>query len=80
MGYKLRVSFWFLGIVVLEIGDFMVAAREVDFDRTAGPLLEKRLNNELGPKTGGKHEILNFEVGSYGTSQYFKLSSLCKMI
>lgn len=38
------------------LGDSMISARQVDFEKTAGQLLEKRLNKEFGAKTGKKYE------------------------
>ena len=51
------------------LGDSMISARQVDFEKTAGQLLEKRLNKEFGPKTGNKYEVLNFGVDGYGVDQ-----------
>lgn len=51
------------------LGDSMVAARQVNFEETAGQLLEKMLNNGLTPKTGKKYEVLNFGVGAFGLGQ-----------
>jgi len=53
------------------LGDSMVAARQVSFDKTAAQLLETKLNNELGEVTGKKFEVLNFGVGAYGLGQYY---------
>ncbi len=58
-------------IRVALLGDSMIAAREVDFEKTAGQLLEKRLNEKLSPKTGKKYEILNFGVPGYGVEQMY---------
>jgi len=51
------------------LGDSMISARQVDFEKTAGQLLEKRLNKEFGAKTGKKYEVLNFGVDGYGVDQ-----------
>ena len=56
-------------IRIAILGDSMVAAREVDFEKTAGQLLEKRLNKEFSAMTGKKYEVLNFGVPGYGTDQ-----------
>jgi hypothetical protein len=58
-------------IRVALLGDSMVAARQLNFEKTAGQLLEKRLNKEFGPKTGKKYEVLNFGVPGYGVDQMF---------
>jgi len=58
-------------IRIALLGDSMVAAREVDFEKTAGQVLEKRLNQELFPKTKKKYEVLNFGVPGYGIDQIF---------
>ncbi len=51
------------------LGDSMIAGRQLDFEKTAGQILEKRLNNELALKTGKKYEVLNFGVPGYGVDQ-----------
>ncbi len=51
------------------LGDSMISARQVDFEKTAGQLLEKRLNKEFGGKTGKKYEVLSFGVDGYGVGQ-----------
>ena len=53
------------------LGDSMISARQVEFEKTAGQLLEKRLNKEFGAKTGKKYEVLNFGVDGYGVDQMF---------
>ena len=58
-------------IRIALLGDSMVAARQVNFDKTAGQLLEKRLNDELGLKTRKKYEVLNLGVGAFGLGQQF---------
>ncbi len=50
------------------LGDSMIAARQLDFEKTAGQLLERRLNEELSD-TGNKYEVLNFGVPGYGIDQ-----------
>jgi hypothetical protein len=49
----------------------MIAAREVAFEKTAGQLLEKKLNKKLSHKTGKKYEVLNFGVPGYGVDQMY---------
>lgn len=56
---------------IAVLGDSMVAARQVDFSKTATQLLEKKLNDELGEVTKKKFEVFNFGVGAYGMSQYY---------
>jgi hypothetical protein len=56
---------------IVLLGDSMVAARQVNFEKTAAQLLEKRLNIELGPKTGKKFEVLNFGIDAFGLGQYY---------
>lgn len=51
------------------LGDSMIAAREVAFEKTAGQLLEKKLNKKLSHKTSKKYEVLNFGVPGYGVDQ-----------
>ncbi len=58
-------------IRIALIGDSMIAAREVGFQKTAGQVLEKRLNQQLTPKTKKKYEVLNFGVPGYGIEQMF---------
>jgi len=53
------------------LGDSMVAAREVDFDETAGQLLEKKLNEAFSETTGKTFEVLNFGVAGYGLEQTY---------
>jgi hypothetical protein len=53
------------------IGDSMITAREVDFEKTAGQVLEKKLNRELTPNTKKNYEVLNFGVPGYGIDQMF---------
>lgn len=53
------------------LGDSFVEALHVDFSKTAGQLLEKKLNNNLfNKKSDYKHfEVLNFGTGAHGTDQ-----------
>jgi hypothetical protein len=53
------------------LGDSMVAAREVDFDKTAGQLLEKKLNKAFSETTGKTFEVLNFGISGYGLDQIY---------
>ncbi len=53
------------------VGNSMVAGRQLEFEKTAGQLLEKRLNQELSQITGKSFEVLNFGVPGYGIDQYF---------
>ncbi len=53
------------------LGDSMIAAREVDFNKTAGQLLEKKLNKEFNESTGKTFEVLNFGVPGYGLDQIY---------
>lgn len=56
---------------IIVLGDSLVAAREVNFDKTAGQLLEKRLNEEFSEATGKKFEVLNFGGAGYGVEQIY---------
>jgi hypothetical protein len=56
-------------IRIALLGDSIIAAREVNIEKTAGQLLEKRLNKKFGPITGKKYEVLNFGVPGYGVDQ-----------
>jgi hypothetical protein len=56
---------------VAILGDSIVAARQVGFEKTASQLLEKKLNHELGKATGKKFEVFNFGVANFGLSQYY---------
>lgn len=55
-------------IRIALLGDSMIAARQLEFEKTAGQLLEKRLNDELS-SSGYKYEVLNFGVPGYGIDQ-----------
>ncbi len=52
------------------LGNSMIAGRQLDFEKTAGQLLEKKLNQELKEKTGKSFEVLNFGVPGYGIDQF----------
>lgn len=61
------------GVVrVALLGDSMVEALQVPFDKTAGHVLEQRLNarGQSGPGRAAKYEVLNFGVSNYGVGQY----------
>ena len=61
-----------LGTVrIALLGASIVSSESVDFEKTAGQLLEKRLNKEFRPKTGKHYEVLNFGVPGYGVDQMF---------
>jgi hypothetical protein len=51
------------------LGNSMVTARQIKFEKTAGQLLEKKLNRMISAKTGKKYEVLNFGVPGYGIDQ-----------
>ncbi len=53
------------------LGDSLVAAREVHFEKTASQLLEKRLNEEFSKSTGKNFEVLNFGGAGYGLEQIY---------
>ena len=56
-------------IRIALLGDSMFTGRQLQFNATAGQLLEKKLNKEFGHKTGKTFEVLNFGVDGYGLSQ-----------
>ena len=58
-------------IRIAILGDSMISARQVDFDKTASRLLEKKLNKELTPKTEKNYEVLNFGIDGFGIGQSF---------
>ena len=53
------------------LGDSFVEALQVDFSKTAGQLLENKLNKDLFNKNSEfqKFEVLNFGIGAYGIDQ-----------
>lgn len=55
------------------MGDSFVEALQVPFSKTAGQLLEKKLNEKFSNQTSGpsKFEVLNFGVGAHGTDQAY---------
>ena len=53
---------------VALLGDSMVSARQVDFEKTAGQLLEKRLNKEFGAKI--EESFIN---GSMNAQIFYKI-------
>lgn len=62
------------GVVrVAILGDSMVEAVQVSFDKTSGHLLEQKLNNKLvSPASLGsdRYEVLNFGISNYSVGQY----------
>ncbi len=61
------------GVVrIALLGDSMVEAVQVPFEKTAGYLLEKRLSADAGGKLGraDSYEVLNFGISNYGVGQY----------
>ena len=57
---------------VALLGDSLIEAAQVPFEKTAGSLLEQKLNASLQhtPKQSEKWEVLNFGISSYGVGQY----------
>ena len=55
------------------MGDSYVEALQVPFSKTAGQILEKKLNEKFSNQTSGpsKFEVLNFGVGAHGTDQAY---------
>ena len=55
------------------MGDSFVEALQVPFSKTAGQLLEKKLNEKFLDQSSGarQFEVLNFGVGAHGTDQAF---------
>ncbi|MDR7465405.1 MAG: hypothetical protein QN209_12060 [Armatimonadota bacterium] len=53
------------------LGDSMVEAMQVPLGRTAGALLEGRLNATPapGPANGARYEVLNFGISNFGVGQ-----------
>ncbi len=56
-------------IRIAILGDSMIAGRQLDFEKTAGQLLEEKLKKEFSAKTGKNFEVLNFGVPGYGIDQ-----------
>jgi|TARA_B110000495_G_C22995510_1_gene586844 hypothetical protein len=56
---------------VALMGDSFVEALQVPFSKTAGQLLEKKLNDEFYKQNLGvnQFEVLNFGIGAHGTDQ-----------
>lgn len=54
---------------VLMLGDSLTFGWGVPFEETTAKLLEKRLNEAVGGKWGGKWQVINAGVGNYNTSQ-----------
>lgn len=53
------------------LGDSMVQATQVPFPKTAGRILEKRLNTvREGSSSPSRYEVLNFGVSNYSVGQY----------
>ena len=59
-------------IRVALLGDSFIEAVQVPFEKTAGHLLEQRLNAAFrnGPTPSRKYEVLNFGISHYGVGQY----------
>ena len=55
------------------MGDSFVEALQVPFSKTAGQLLEKKLNEKFSDQSSGarQFEVLNFGIGAHGTDQAF---------
>ena len=53
------------------LGDSMVEALQVPFEKTAARVLEKKLNLMDSSKNGRKFEVLNFGIGNYSLGQMF---------
>ena len=55
------------------MGDSFVEALQVPFSKTAGQLLEKKLNEKFSDQASGasQFEVLNFGIGAHGTDQAF---------
>jgi len=58
-------------IRIAILGDSMVAGRQLEFDVTAGQLLEKKLKKFITPKTGKTYEVLNFGIPGFGVDQMY---------
>ena len=54
------------------LGDSLIEAVQVPFEKTAGKLLEDRLNAASGSDKGNsaKYEVLNFAISNYSVGQY----------
>lgn len=57
---------------VALLGDSFIEAVQVPFEKTAGSLLEQKLNASLQhtPNQSEKWEVLNFGISNYGVGQY----------
>lgn len=53
------------------LGDSMVEAVQVPFEKTAGQILEHDLNSPQAAKPFKKAEVLNFGISGFGTGQSF---------
>jgi lysophospholipase L1-like esterase len=59
------------GVVrIVLLGDSMVEAAQVPLEKTAGQLLEKKLNGESGQSANTRYEVLNFGISNFGVGQY----------
>jgi hypothetical protein len=58
-------------IRIAFMGDSMIEAFQVPFEKTAGQVLENKLNRILTPENDRNFEVLNFGVGNYGLGQMF---------
>lgn len=57
---------------VALLGDSFIEAVQVPLEKTAGQLLERKLNAAAGPKAASPQnwEVLNFGISSFGVGQY----------
>ena len=58
-------------IRIAFMGDSMMEALQVPFGKTAGQVLENKLNRMSNSDNNLKYEVLNFGVGNYGLGQMF---------
>ncbi len=61
------------GVVrIALVGDSLVEALQVDFSKTAGSLLERRLNAQerRDQLRSDRYEVLNFGISNFGVGQY----------
>ena len=52
---------------IVLLGDSFISAQQVPFEKTAGQILEKELNNSF---KNHRFEVLNFGVDGHGTGQF----------
>jgi hypothetical protein len=55
---------------IAVIGDSLVEAAQVPYEKTAVAVLEERLSQELGVPGEQEFEVMNFGVSNYGIGQY----------